>query len=112
MPMSNAEADAVAAVAHELRGLAAMMELASQSMDEAERHAMGYCCERVEAAHDALSDIAESALTANAAAKAAPYEDGSFEPEPDGEAVGGSHLDAVGPRGASPHGASNQKAGE
>ena len=82
MPMSNAEADAVAAVAHELRGLAAMMELASQSMDEAERHAMGYCCERVEAAHDALSDIAESALTANAATKAAPYEDGSFEPEP------------------------------
>jgi len=27
---------------------------------------------------------------------AAPYEDGSFEPEPDGKVFSGSHLDAVG----------------
>ena len=29
---------------------------------------------------------------------AAPYEDGSFEPEPDGKVLSGSHLDAVGTR--------------
>mgnify|MGYP000231617166 CR=1 FL=1 len=29
---------------------------------------------------------------------AAPYEDGSFEPEPDGKVFSGSHLDAVGTR--------------
>lgn len=29
---------------------------------------------------------------------AAPYEDGSIEPEPDGKVFGGSHLDAVGTR--------------
>lgn len=29
---------------------------------------------------------------------AAPYEEGSFEPEPDGEVFSGSHLDAVGTR--------------
>lgn len=29
---------------------------------------------------------------------AAPYEDGSFEPEPGGEVLSGSHLDAVGTR--------------
>lgn len=28
----------------------------------------------------------------------APYEDGSFEPEPDGKVFSGSHLDAVGTR--------------
>ena len=31
---------------------------------------------------------------------AAPYEDGSFEPEPEGKAFSGSHLDAVGTRRA------------
>lgn len=66
MPMTTTEADAVVSVAHELRGLAAMMGLASQSMDEAERHAMEYCCERVDAAYEALSAMAESALKANA----------------------------------------------
>ena len=29
---------------------------------------------------------------------AAPYEDGGFEPEPDGKVFSGSHLDAVGTR--------------
>lgn len=29
---------------------------------------------------------------------AAPYEDGSFEPEPDGKVFNGSHLDTVGTR--------------
>lgn len=29
---------------------------------------------------------------------AAPYEDGSFDPEPDGKVFSGSHLDAVGTR--------------
>lgn len=29
---------------------------------------------------------------------AAPYEDGSFEPEPEGTVFSGSHLDAVGTR--------------
>ena len=29
---------------------------------------------------------------------AAPYEDGSFEPEPNGKVLSGSHLDAVGTR--------------
>lgn len=29
---------------------------------------------------------------------AAPYEDGSFEPEPDGNKFSGSHLDAAGTR--------------
>lgn len=29
---------------------------------------------------------------------AAPYEDGSFEPEPNGRVLSGSHLDAVGTR--------------
>ena len=29
---------------------------------------------------------------------AAPYEDGSFEPEPGGKVLSGSHLDAVGTR--------------
>ena len=29
---------------------------------------------------------------------AAPYEDGSFEPDPDAEVFSGSHLDAVGTR--------------
>lgn len=30
---------------------------------------------------------------------AAPYEDGGFEPEPDGKVFDGSHLDAIGTRG-------------
>lgn len=29
---------------------------------------------------------------------AAPYEDGGFEPEPDGKVFDGSHLDAIGTR--------------
>lgn len=29
---------------------------------------------------------------------AAPYEDGGFEPEPDGKIFDGSHLDAIGTR--------------